>query len=60
MQSWYPGSALGMDLADRSRKTTKFGSVKYVYPRERMTELRTALEAGVAYHLPAARLLYWT
>ena len=60
LQGWYPGSALDMDPADRSRKTTKFGGVKYVFPRERMTELRTALEAGVAHHLPAARLLYWT
>ena len=60
LQGWYPGSALGMDPADRSRKTTKFGGVKYVFPRERMTELRTTLEASVARHLPAARLLYWT
>jgi spore photoproduct lyase len=60
LQGWYPGSALGMDPDDRSRKTTKFGGVKYVFPRERMTELRTTLEASVARHLPAARLLYWT
>ena len=60
LQGWYPGSALDLDPDDRSRKTTKFGGVKYVFPRERMTELRTTLEASVARHLPAARLLYWT
>ena len=60
LQGWYPGSALEMDPDERSRKTTKFGGVKYVFPRERMAELRAALEGSVARHLPAARLLYWT
>jgi spore photoproduct lyase len=60
LQGWYPGSALEMDEEQRARKTTKFGSVKYVFPRERMAELRRVLEASVARHLPQARLLYWT
>ena len=60
LQGWYPGSALEMDPALRTRKTTKFGSIKYVFPREQMAALRTGLEASVARHLPQARLLYWT
>ncbi|MFC7477993.1 radical SAM protein [Dankookia sp. GCM10030260] len=31
LQSWYPGSGLEMDPAQRSRKLTKFGSAKYVF-----------------------------
>ncbi|MFC7734712.1 radical SAM protein [Roseomonas sp. GCM10028921] len=60
LQGWYPGSGLEMDPAQRTRKTTKFGSVKYVFPRELMGELRRELEAGVARHLPGARVLYFT
>lgn len=60
LAGWYPGSALEMDEASRARKLTKFGGVKYVFPRERMTELRAAIEASLARHLPGARRLYWT
>ncbi|TCZ57202.1 SPL family radical SAM protein [Roseicella aquatilis] len=60
LRGWYPGSGLEMEEAQRSRKTTKFGGVKWVFPRERMAELRTALEASLARHLPGARRLYWT
>lgn len=60
LQGWYPGSALEMDEDQRARKMTKFGSVKYVFPRGRMAELRRGLEASLARHLPQARLLYWT
>jgi spore photoproduct lyase len=60
LQGWYPGSALEMEEAARARKTTKFGSVKYVYTAEAMRELRQGLEAAVARHLPEVRLLYWT
>jgi spore photoproduct lyase len=49
-----------MDEASRTRKTTKFGSVKWVFPREVMKELRGALDAMVARRLPGARVLYWT
>lgn len=60
LEGWYPGSALEMDPEQRSRKLTKFGSAKFVYPRATMAELRAGLEASVARHLPAARILYWT
>jgi spore photoproduct lyase len=57
---WYPGTSLEMDEAARARKTTKFGSTKHVYPPEVMRELRAGIEAALARHLPAARVLYWT
>lgn len=57
---WYPGTGLEMDEAVRSRKVTKFGSTKHVYPAATMRELRSHLERAVADRLPAARLLYWT
>lgn len=60
LQSWYPGSTLEMDEGRRSRKLTKFGSIKYVYPKETMKELRHWFEAAIADRLPAARVLYWT
>ena len=60
LQGWYPGSALEMDEAQRTRKLTKFGSVKWVITRERMTEMRRVLEQALARWLPAARVLDWT
>jgi spore photoproduct lyase len=60
LQGWYPGSGLEMDPAQRSRKLTKFGSAKYVFPKPLMVELRSTLEASVARHLPHARVLYFT
>ncbi len=60
LAGWYPGSSLDMDEAQRSRKTTRFGSVKYVFPREQMAEMRAALQASLARHLPTLRVLYWT
>ena len=60
LANWYPGSKLEMDEAQRSRKTTKFGSVKWVFPKEQMTEMRAALQASLKQHLPFARHLYWT
>ena len=60
LAGWYPGSALEMDETQRSRKTTKFGSVKYVFPQEEMLAMRTAIEASMARWLPAAKILYWT
>ncbi len=58
--SWYPGSKLEMDEAQRSRKMTKFGSVKWVFPKEQMQEMRGTIEASLKRHLPFARHLYWT
>ncbi|GJE53803.1 Spore photoproduct lyase [Methylobacterium thuringiense] len=60
LQGWYPGSDLDLDEGARSRKLTKFGSVKFVYPAETMREMQAALTGLLAEHLPAARLLYWT
>ncbi len=60
LAGWYPGSALEMDEAQRARKMTKFGSVKWVFPKEQMAEMRATLEAALTRRLPAARLLYWT
>ncbi len=60
LTDWYPGSSLEMDESVRARKTTKFGSTKYVYPVETMRALRGWFEAEVARRLPAARILYWT
>ena len=60
LAGWYPGSPLEMDEAQRARKMTKFGSVKWVFPKEQMAEMRATLQAALARRLPAARLLYWT
>ncbi len=60
LAGWYPGSPLEMDDAQRTRKFTKFGSVKYVFPKDEMAAMRAAIEAALARRLPAARLLYWT
>jgi spore photoproduct lyase len=60
LTGWYPGSGLEMDEARRTRKLTKFGGGKFVFTKERMTELRAAIETSLARHLPRARRLYWT
>jgi spore photoproduct lyase len=60
LMGWYPRTKLDMDESARSRKFGKFGSAKYVFPKETMTALRSWFEAEVADKLPAARLLYWT
>ncbi len=60
LAAWYPGSPLEMDEGLRARKMTKFGSTKWVFPREQMVEMREALQASLARRLPMVRLLYWT
>ncbi|WP_245496475.1 SPL family radical SAM protein [Lichenibacterium ramalinae] len=60
LQGWYPASKLEMDEAQRSRKLTKFGSVKHVYPAATMKEMRAELTAALARRLPSAKVLYWT
>jgi len=57
---WYPQTKLEMDEDRRSQKRSKFGGVKYVYPRETMAEMRSWFTGELARRLPAARLLYWT
>ena len=60
LETWYPGSALEMEETQRSRKMTKFGSVKYVYPADIMRTMRAELTRLLAHHLPEAKFLYWT
>ncbi|MCW2529019.1 MAG: splG [Pseudonocardiales bacterium] len=57
---WYPNTKLEMDEDARSVKRTKFGGVKYVYPKPVMSELKAWFTSAVAEQLPSARLLYWT
>jgi spore photoproduct lyase len=57
---WYPRTKLEMDEDRRTPKRNKFGGVKYVYPRETMTEMRTWFSAALVERLPRAQLLYWT
>ena len=60
LQGWYPGTKLDMDEANRSRKLTKFGGVKHVYPAALMREMRGELARMLSERLPQARVLYWT
>lgn len=60
LQGWYPGSDLPMREDERTRKMTKFGSLKYVYPHDLMRQMRETITAAVARELPRARVLYWT
>ena len=60
LQGWYPGTALDLEEANRSRKLTKFGSEKFVYPAATMREMREALSGLLKDRLPSARVLYWT
>ncbi len=60
LTTWYPGSKLEMDEDKRTRKLTKFGSVKHVYPAVLMKEMRAEITRLLGQHLPAARVLYWT
>lgn len=60
LTGWYPRTRLEMDEDARTPKRSKFGGVKYVYPRETMAELRSWFDQQLPERLPAARLLYWT
>ncbi len=60
LDSWYPGSALDMTMANRTVKRTKFGTEKLVYDGPTMKRLRAAFEGWIADELPLARVLYWT
>jgi spore photoproduct lyase len=51
---------LEMNESARTRKFGKYGSAKYVYPKETIAELRTWFGNELAATLPAARTLYWT
>jgi spore photoproduct lyase len=60
LTDWYPRTKLEMDPEVRTTKRGKFGSVKHVYPKETMAELRGWFQTALADRLPAGRLLYWT
>lgn len=60
LTGWYPRTKLDMDELTRTRKFGRFGSAKYVFPKDTMAELRSWFEVQVAETLPAARVLYWT
>lgn len=60
LEGWYPGSSLEMDEALRSRKMTKFGSTKWVFPKEEMATMRGAIEGSLRARVPGVRVLYWT
>jgi spore photoproduct lyase len=57
---WYPQTKLEMDEDARTQKRSKFGGVKYVYPRQTMAEMRSWFTTELAARLPGAPLLYWT
>ena len=57
---WYPHTKLEMDEDARTQKRSKFGGVKYVYPRATMAEMRSWFTEQLATRLPGSPLLYWT
>ncbi|GAA3748318.1 spore photoproduct lyase family protein [Terriglobus aquaticus] len=57
---WYPKTTLDLEKENRSEKRNKFGGFKYVYPRDRMSEMRSWFDEAVVRFLPYARTLYWT
>jgi spore photoproduct lyase len=60
LEEWYPRTSLEMDPEQRTEKRSKFGGVKYVYPRHTMIAMRKWFYSEVGRRLPAARILYWT
>ena len=58
--NWYPKTTLEMNEEARTRKLNKFGTFKYVYPKEAMTEMKAFFHNALARILPQAHLLYWT
>ena len=57
---WYPQTRLEMDEDARTQKRSKFGGVKYVYPRQTMAEMRSWFTGELAARFRGAPLLYWT
>ncbi len=57
---WYPRTKLEMDEEQRTQKRSKFGGVKYVFPKETMAEMRGWFTDTLDELLPEAQLLYWT
>ncbi|MGB3800039.1 MAG: spore photoproduct lyase family protein [Lewinella sp.] len=57
---WYPKTQLDFDEERRSKKRNKFGSFKYVYPKEQMTELKGWFNQEIEARFPEAEVLYFT
>ncbi len=57
---WYPKTTLDLDEGNRTKKMTKFGSAKFVYPKPVMAEMHDWFEQALTEYLPQARRLYWT
>ncbi|WP_371930938.1 radical SAM protein [Lewinella sp. JB7] len=57
---WYPNTSLDFDEERRSKKLNKFGSHKFVYPREQMKELKEWFTERIARDFPEAEVLYFT
>lgn len=55
---WYPGDRLDTDETLRSRKVTKFDSIKWVFPKKHRHEMRGSIGAALYRNLPEARWLY--
>ena len=60
LQTWYPNSKLNLSESNRSQKRNKFGGVKYVYPKDTMTELKDFIATQIEQKFPQAQILYWT
>ncbi len=58
--SWYPKTTLDLLESNRTQKRTKFGTFKYVYPKDPMAELRAFFYTEIPRILPSCRILYWT
>jgi spore photoproduct lyase len=58
--NWYPRTPLEMSEEIRTKKHTKFGTFKYVYPSDRMRYMRSYLEGAIESILPNTKILYWT
>ena len=57
---WYPNTSLDFDEEKRSKKLNKFGSHKFVYRKEQMTELKAWFTERVGEQFPEAEVLYFT
>ncbi len=57
---WYPNTSLDFDEERRAKKRNKFGSHKFVYPREQMQELKAWFFQSIADEFPEAEVLYFT
>ena len=60
LQTWYPNSKLDLNEDNRTSKRNKFGGVKYVYPRDTMTELKEFIQTEIDTRFAQAEILYWT